>query len=165
MCTQSPSKPGTDSVPFYMDFGQKSKRFGRFSVSQISRKGQRHTEPTFQVFRKNNSGTFEKYQQLRFGDYEFQNFSFLHGDLLNGELDMRENQPQFDKKYRHGTRAGTVSQIERDQHWTKPQTLGYFPPIHQRQPSFNLCASLTFVFELKQVTDISYTLDEFEGLL
>ena len=66
-------------------------------MSQISRNGQIHTEPTFQIIRKDNSGTFEKYQRLRIGDYEFQKFCFLKEDLLNGELEMRENQPQFDK--------------------------------------------------------------------
>ena len=97
MYIQSSPKPGTDSVPFYMDFGSNSERFGRFTVSQISRNGQLHAEPTFQVFRKDNSGTFEKYQQLRIGDYEFQIFCFFKEDLLNGELEMREKQPQFDK--------------------------------------------------------------------
>ena len=67
MYTQSSPKPGTDSVPFYMDFGSNSKRFGRVTMSQISRNGQIYTEPTFQVFRKDNSENFEKYQQLRIG--------------------------------------------------------------------------------------------------
>ena len=75
-------------------------------MSQISRNAQNYTEPTFsktekfilnQPFSKDNSGTFEKYQQLRIGDYEFKKFCFLKEDLLNGELEMRENQPQFDK--------------------------------------------------------------------
>ena len=66
-------------------------------MSQISRNGQIYSEPTLQVFKKDNSGTFEKYQQLRIGDYEFKKFCFLKEDLLNGELEMRENQPQFDK--------------------------------------------------------------------
>ena len=101
--TQSSPKPGTDSVPFYMDFGSNSKRFGKYTVSQISRNGQLHTEPTLrvlevlEVFRKENSRTFEKYQHLRIGDYEFQKFCFLKEDLLDGELEMRENQLQFDK--------------------------------------------------------------------
>ena len=97
MYTQSSPKPGTDSVPFYMDFGFSSKRIGRFTMSQISRNRQIYTEPIFQVFRKDNSGTFEKYQQLRIGGYEFKKFCFLKEDLLNGELEMRENQTQFDK--------------------------------------------------------------------
>ena len=97
MYTQSSPKPGTDSVPVYVDFGSNSKRFGIFTLSQISRKGQLHTEQTFQVFRKDTSGNFEKYQQLQIGDYEFQKFCFLKEDLLNGEIEMRENQPQLGK--------------------------------------------------------------------
>ena len=38
-----------------------------------------------------------QYQQLRIGDYEFKKICFLKEDLLNGELEIRENQPQFDK--------------------------------------------------------------------
>ena len=72
-----------------MDFDSNSKRFGRFTASKISRNGQLHTERTFQVFRKDNSGTF--------GDYEVQKFCFLKEDLLKGEVEMRKNQPQFDK--------------------------------------------------------------------
>ena len=80
-----------------MEFGSNAKAFGRFTVSQISINGQLHTEPTSQVFRKDNSGIFEKYQLLQIGDKEFQKFCFLKKDLLNGELEMRENQPQFNK--------------------------------------------------------------------
>ena len=97
MYTQSSPKPGTDSVPFHMEFGSNSKRFGKFTVSQISGNGKLHTEPILQVFRKDSSETSEKYQQLRIGDYEFQKNCFLKEDLLNGELEMREKQPQFDK--------------------------------------------------------------------
>ena len=35
MFTNSQPKTGTDSVPFYIDFGSNPKRFGRFTVSQI----------------------------------------------------------------------------------------------------------------------------------
>ena len=97
-----------------MDLGSNSKRFGRFTASQSSRNGQLHIEPAFQVFRKENSGTFEKYQHLRIGDYDFQKFCFLKEHPLNGELEMKENQPQFEKKHRHGTRVGTLSQSERE---------------------------------------------------
>ena len=67
MFTDSQPKTGTDSVPFYIDFGSNPKRFGRFTVSQIFKNGQNYSEPTFQVFKKDNFGTFEKYQQLRIG--------------------------------------------------------------------------------------------------
>ena len=60
MFTDSQPKTGTDSVPFYIDFGSNPKRFGRFTVSQIFKNGQNYSEPTFQVFKKDNSGTFEK---------------------------------------------------------------------------------------------------------
>ena len=97
MYTQSSPKPGTDSVSFYMDFGLNSKRFGTFTVSQISRNGQLYTEPTFQVVRKYDSRTIEKIQQLRFGDYELRILCFLKEDLLKGELEMITNEPQFVK--------------------------------------------------------------------
>ena len=149
MYTQSSPKPGTDSVPFYMDFGSNSKRFGRFTMSQISRNGQLYTEPTFQVFRKDNSGTFEKYQQLRIGDYEFKKFCFLKEDLINGELEMRENQPQFDKNIgmEHVLeQCHKVREISIGRH----RRLCYFPPIHQGQPSFNLCTNSTFLSKAEQ---------------
>ena len=76
MFTDSQPKLDTDSVPFYIDFGSHPNRYGRFTVSRIFRNGQNYSEPTFQVFKKDNCGTFEKYQQLRIGDYEFKNFVF-----------------------------------------------------------------------------------------
>ena len=66
-------------------------------MSQISRNGQLYAEPTFQVYKKDNSGTFEKYQQLGIGDYEFQKFCFLKADLLSRELEMSESQSQFEE--------------------------------------------------------------------
>ena len=54
MFTDSQPKTGTDSVPFYIDFGSNPKRFGRFTVSQIFKNGQNYSEPTFQVFKKDN---------------------------------------------------------------------------------------------------------------
>ena len=77
MFTDSQPKLGTDSVPFNIDFGSHPNRFGRFTVSQIFRNGQNYSETTFQVFKKDKYGTFEKYQQLRFGDYEFKKFCLL----------------------------------------------------------------------------------------
>ena len=56
MFIDSQPKTGTDSVPFYIEFGSNPKRFGRFSVSQIFENGQSYSEPTFQVFKKENSG-------------------------------------------------------------------------------------------------------------
>ena len=97
MFTDSQPKTGTDWVPFYIDFGSNPKRFGRFNVSQIFKNGQNYSEPTFQVFKKDNSGTFEKYQQLRIGDYEFKKFCFLKNSILDGELELSEHPTQFDK--------------------------------------------------------------------
>ena len=91
MFTDSQPKLGTDSVPFYIDFGSHSNRFARFTVSQIFRNGQNYSLPTFQVFKKVKCGTFEKYQQLRIGDYEFKKFYLLKNDLLNGDWEIREN--------------------------------------------------------------------------
>ena len=85
MFTDSQPKLGTDSDPFYIDFGFHPNRFGRFSVPQIFRNGQNYSESTFQVFKKNKCGTFEMYQQLRIGDYEFKNICLLKNDLLNGD--------------------------------------------------------------------------------
>ena len=97
MFTDSQPKLGTDSVPFYIDFGSHPNRFGRFTVSQIFRNGQNYSEPTFQVFKKDKCGTFENYQQLRIGDFEFPKFFLLMNDLLNGDGEIRENPAQFEK--------------------------------------------------------------------
>ena len=80
-------------------------------MSQISRNGQLYTEPTFQVFRKDNSGTFEKYQQLRIGDYEILLPQVGSSQWRTG--DERKPTP-IRQKHRNRTRAGTVSQSERD---------------------------------------------------
>ena len=97
MFTDSQPKLGTDSVPFYIDFGSHPNSFGRFTVSQIFRNGQNYSEPTLQVFKKDKCGTFEKYQQLRIGDYEFKKFCLLKNDLLNGDWEFQENPAQFEK--------------------------------------------------------------------
>ena len=169
MYTQSSPKPGNDSVPFYMDFGSNSKRFGRFTMSQISRNGPLYTEPTFQVFRKDNSGTFEKYQQLRIGDYEFRKFCFLKEDLLNGELEMRENQPQFDKN------IGMEHVLEQC-HKVREISIGRnrrlyvtFLQYIKDNPASTYVQIRLFCRkennEFKQVTYVSYTLDEFKELI
>ena len=97
MLTDPQTKIGTDSVSFYIDFVSNPKRFGRFTVSNIFKNGQIYCEPTFQVFKKGNSGTFEKYQQHRNGDYEIKKFCFLKNNILNGELELSEHPTQFDK--------------------------------------------------------------------
>ena len=97
MFTDSRTKTGTDSVPFYVDFGSNPKKFGRFTVSQFFKHRQNYSTPTFQVFKKDNSGTFEKYQLLRIGDYELKKFCFSKNNILNGELELSEYPTQFDK--------------------------------------------------------------------
>ena len=169
MYTQSSLKPGTDSVPFYMDFASNSKKFDRFTVSQISRNGQLHTEPTFQFFRKDNSGTFEKYQQLRNGDYEFQKFCLLKEYLLNGEPEMRENQPQFDKNI---SMEHVLEQCQK----VREISIGrnrrlyfiFFQYIKDNPASIYVQIRLFWRKEnneFKQVTYVSYTLDEFKELI
>ena len=88
MFTDSQPKLGTDSVPFHIDFGSHPNRFGRFTVFQIFRIGQNYSEPTFQVFKMDKCGTFEKYHQLRIGDYEVKKFCLLKNDLLNGDWEI-----------------------------------------------------------------------------
>ena len=51
----------------------------------------------FRSLKKDKCGTFEKYQQLRIGDYEFKNFCLLKNDMLYGDWEMRENPAQFEK--------------------------------------------------------------------
>ena len=96
MFTDSQPKFGNDSVPFYIDFGSHPNRFGRFTVSQRFRKEQNYSEPTFQVFNKDKCGTFEKYQQLRIGDFEFKKFCLLKNNLLNGDWETQKNPAQFE---------------------------------------------------------------------
>ena len=113
MFTDSQPKLSTDSVPFYIDFGSHPNRFGRFTVSQIFRNGQNYSEPTFQVFKKDKCGTFEKYQQLRIGDYEFKKFCLLKNDLLNGDWEIRENPAQFEKNPKMEACCNNVTKQER----------------------------------------------------
>ena len=145
------------------------KRFGRFTMSQISRNGQLYTEPTFQVIRKDNSGTFEKYQQLRIGDYGFKKFCFLKEDLLNGELEMRENKPQFDKN------IGMEHVLEQC-HKVREISIGRnrrlyvtFIQYIKDNPASTYVQIRLFCRkennDFKLVTYVSYTLDEFKELI
>ena len=97
MFTDSQPKSGTDWVPFFIDFCSHPIRFGSFTVSQIFRIGQNYSETSFQVFKKDKCGPFEKYQQLRIGDYEFKKFCLLKNDPLNGDWEIRESPAQFEK--------------------------------------------------------------------
>ena len=82
MFTDSQPKTGTDSVPFYIDFGYNPKKFGRFTVSQIFKNGQNYSEPTFQVFKKDNSGTLKIYMGL-IGTMENWNTLSCHQSFTN----------------------------------------------------------------------------------
>ena len=121
MFTDSQFKLSTDSIPLYIDFGSHPNRFGRFTVSQIFRSGQHYSEPTFQVFKKDKCGVFEKYQQLRVGDYESKKFCLLKNYLLNGDWEVRENSAQFEKNSKMEKCAATMSQSKRDQDWRKTE--------------------------------------------
>ena len=120
MFTDSQPKLSTDSVPFYIDFGSHPNRFGRFTVSKIFINGQNYSEPTFQVFKKDKCRTFEKYQQLRIGDYDYKKFCLLKNDLLNGDWEIRENPAQFEKNSKmedvlqqcHKAREISIGKIE-----------------------------------------------------
>ena len=168
MYTQSSPKPGTDSVPFYMDFGSNSKRFGRFTMSQISRKGQICSAPTFQVFRKDTFGTFEKYQQLRNGDYEIKKFCFLTEDLLNGELEMRENQPQFDKNIGMEHVLEQCHKVREISIGRNRRLYNTFLQYIKDNPASTYVQMRLFCRkennEIKQVTYVSYTQNEFKEL-
>ena len=169
MFTDSQPKTGTDSVPFYIDFGSNPKRFGRFTVSQIFKNGQNYSEPTFQVFKKDNSGTFEKYQQLRIGDYEFKKFCFLKNNILDGELELSEHPTQFDKnpcmedvlQRCHKVREVSIGRNRRI-YVTFIQYVQENPASIYVQIRLFCCKENN---EFKQVTYVSYTLDEFKELI
>ena len=122
MFTDSQPKLSTDCVPFYFDYGSHPNRFGRFTVSQIFRNGQNYSEPTFQVFKKDKCGTFEKYQQLRIGDYEFKKF-----------LSPEERSAAW--------RLGDLGKIE-------DSTLLY--TVRSGQSSFSLCPDQTVLSQREQ---------------
>ena len=149
MFTDSQPKTGTDSVPFYIDFGSNPKRFGRFTVSQIFKNGQNYSEPTFQVFKKDNSGTFEKYQQLRIGDYEFKKFCFLKSNILNGELELSEHPTQFDK---NPCREDVLQRCHkvRGQHRAQSTNICDFHSIRSGESSLRLCADSALLSQRKQ---------------
>ena len=169
MFTDSQPKSGTDSVPFYIDFGSNLKRFGRFTVSQIFKNGQNYSEPTFQVFKKDNSGKFEKYQQLRIGDYEFKKFCFLKNNILDEELELSEHPTQFDKN-------PCMEDVLQRCHKVREVSIGRNRRIYvtfiqyvQENPASIYVQIRLFCrkgnTEFKQVTYVSYTLDEFKDLI
>ena len=169
MFTDSQPKLGTDSVPFYIDFGSHPNRFGRFTVSQIFRNGQNYSEPTFQVFKKDKCGTFEKYQQLRIGDYEFKKFCLLKNDLLNGDWIIRENPAQFERNPK-------MEDVLQQCHKAREISIGknrrlYVTFIQYVQDNTASVYVQIRLFcrkesnEFKQVTYVSYKMEEFKELI
>ena len=169
MFTDSQPKLGTDSVPFYIDFGSHPNRFGRFTVSQIFRNGQNYSEPTFQVFKKDKCGTFEKYQELRIGDYEFKKFCLLKNDLLNGDWEIQENPAQFEKNPK-------IEDVLQQCHKAREISIGKnrrlyvtFIQYVQDNPA-SVYVQIRLFFrkesnEFKQVTYVSYKMEEFKELI
>ena len=169
MFTDSQPKTGTDSVPFFIEFGSNPKRFGRIIVSQIFKNGQNYSEPTFQVFKKDNSVTFEKNQQLGIGDSEFKKFCFLKNNILNGELELCEHLTQPDKN-------PCMEDVLKRCHKVIEVSIGrnrrinvYFIQYVQENPASIYVQIRLFCRkennEFKQVTYVSYTLDEFKELI
>ena len=169
MFTDSQPKLGTDSVPFYIDVGSHPNRFGRFTVSQMFRNRQNYSEPTFQVFKKDKCGTFEKYQQLRIGDYEFKKFCLLKNDLLNGDWEIRENPAQFEKNPR-------MEDVLQQCHKAREISIGknrrlYVTFIQYVQDNTASVYVQIRLFcrkesnEFKQVTYVSYKMEEFKELI
>ena len=162
MFTDFQPKTGTDSVPFHI-------RFGRFAVSQIFKNGPNYSESTFQFFKKDNSGTFENYQQFRIGDCEFKKLCFLKNNILNRELKLSEHPAQFDKNtcledvLQRGHKVREVS-IGR----TKRIYVTFFQYVQENAASIYVqirvfCRAENN--EFKQVTYVSYTLDKFKKLI
>ena len=169
MFTDSQPKLGTDSVPFYIEFGSHPNRFGRFTVSQLFRNGQNYSEPTFQVFKKGKCGTFEKYQQLRIGDYEVKKFCLLKNDLLNGDWKIRENPAQFERNPK-------LEDVLQQCHKAREISIGKnrrlyvtFIQYVQDNPA-SVYVQIRLFFrkesnEFKQVTYVSYKMEEFKELI
>ena len=167
--TDSQPKTGTDSVPFYIEFGCNPKRFGRFTVSQIFQNGQKYSKSTSQVFKKENSGTYEKYKELRIGDYKFKKFCALKNNILNGELELSEHLAQFDEN-------PCMEDVLQLCHKVREVSIGRNRRIYvtfiqyvQENPA-SVCVQIRLFCckennEFKHVNYISYTLDELKELI
>ena len=167
--TNPQPKSGTDSAPFYIDFVSNPKRFRRFTVSQILKNLPNYSEPIFQVFKKDNSGTFEKYQQLQIGDYYFEKLYFLKNNILNGELELCEHSTQFDKNR-------CMEDVLQRCHKFREVSIGetrriyatFIQCVHSNPASIYVHIRLFCRKEnneFKQVTYVSYVLDEFKELI
>ena len=138
-------------------------------MTQIFKNGQNYSDPTFQVFKKDNSGTFEKYQHLRIGDYEFKKFCFIKNNILNGELELSQHATQFDKN-------PCMENVLQRCHKVRKVSIGRNRRIYLTSNQYfqeNLASIYVQIRlfcrkennEFKQVTYVSYTLDEFKELI
>ena len=97
MYTQSSPKPGTDSVPFYMYFGSNLKRFGDLLCPRFQETDNFKLNQPFKSLEKTTVELLKSTSRCELETMSFEKFCFLKEDLLNGELEMGENQPQFEK--------------------------------------------------------------------
>ena len=119
--------------------------------------------------KKDNSGTYEKYQQLRIGDYKCKNLCFLKNKILNGELELSDHPTQFDKN-------PCMEDVLQRCHNVRQVSIGRNRRIHvafiqyvQENSAFIYDQIRIFCRkennEFKQVTYFSYTLYEFNELI
>ena len=169
MFTDSQPKLGTDYVPFYIDLALIQTDLGDLLCPKYIRNGQNYSVPTFQVFKKDKCGTFEKYQQLRIGDCEFKKFYLLKNDLLNGDWEIRENPAQFEKNPK-------MEDVLQQCHKAREISIGVnhrlnvtFIQYVQDNPASVYVQIRLFCRkesnEFKQVTYVSYKMKEFKELI
>ena len=72
-----------DILPNYIEFAKNQKRIGRFSWSQKPYNGKVYFEPCFQLLKKNESGQFEKTQQVYLGEKEGERISAIRNTVIH----------------------------------------------------------------------------------
>ena len=72
-----------DILPNYIEFAKNQKRIGRFSWSQKPYNGKICFEPCFQLLKKNESGQFEKTQQVYLGEKEGERISAIRNTVIH----------------------------------------------------------------------------------
>ena len=123
----------------------------------------------FKSSKKDKCGAFEKYQQLRIGDYEFKKFCLLKNDLLNGDWEIRENPAQFEKNPK-------IEDVLQQYNKAREISLGknrrlyvIFIQYVQDNPASLYVQIRLFCRkesnEFKQVTYVSYKMQEFKELI
>ena len=124
---------------------------------------------SFQVFKKDKCGTFEKYQQLRIGDYEFKKFCLLKNDMLNGDWEIQENPAQFEKNPKvedvlqqcHKAREISIGKNRRLYVTFLQYVLDNPASVYVQMRPFCRKESSEF----KQVTYVSYKMEKFKELI